>query len=230
MVAKETNRPTWLRGWPLAVLVIVVLVLAVFAVLAVTGLPGPTTSPTGAGSAPAPTGCVAPTGAQQQDVDTRDSPELAWARPPGQKVTVYFENRGIPDRYWGMVQTAATIWSRSGCVQAVATATIPDGANSVGVKEGRSRSTRSHTDGEFSGRDGGQYRTGGTITLFTAVLDKESDNGALATVVHEMGHALGLVHRNNPADVMNGVTNDQTNPVPDTVDFANLIAIYGQPS
>jgi predicted Zn-dependent protease len=65
------------------------------------------------------------------------------------------------------------------------------------------------------------------ITFYTALLDKESNNGALATVVHEMGHALGLVHRKDPRDVMNAHTNNDTNPIPDAVDFSNLIVIYG---
>lgn len=66
-----------------------------------------------------------------------------------------------------------------------------------------------------------------TITLYTGLLDKSTDNGALATVVHEMGHALGLVHRKDPDSVMNAQTGDQTNPVPDATDYANLVVVYG---
>jgi hypothetical protein len=42
-----------------------------------------------------------------------------------------------------------------------------------------------------------------------------------------MGHALGLDHRLERSDVMNSVTGDNTNPLPDAVDFANLAAVYG---
>lgn len=59
-------------------------------------------------------------------------------------------------------------------------------------------------------------------------MDQAADNGALATVVHEMGHAIGLDHRLAPTDVMNSVTDDATNPTPDAVDFSNLVASYGQ--
>jgi predicted Zn-dependent protease len=79
----------------------------------------------------------------------------------------------------------------------------------------------------FSGTDEENYRTGGTIKLYTRELDKESDNGALATIVHEMGHALGLTHRTNKNDVMNANISDSTNANPDNLDFANLLAIYG---
>ena len=72
-----------------------------------------------------------------------------------------------------------------------------------------------------------QRITAVVITLYTALLDKESDNGALATIVHEMGHALGLVHRMQPGTVMNATTDDHTDPTPDETDYANLRAIYG---
>ena len=70
-------------------------------------------------------------------------------------------------------------------------------------------------------------RRSNTITLYTALLDDASDNGALATIVHEMGHALGLVHRLDRDSVMNAETDDDTDPTPDAVDFANLAVIYG---
>lgn len=183
-------------------------------------------SPSPAAFTPPATGCVAATNAAQQDVDPRDSPEKPWRRTPGNKVNVYFENQGLSDRYWNSVKTAADIWSRSSCIQALAVSTCPRESNCVAVKQ-RGWSLQFNTDGEFAGQDRGQYRTGGTITLYTRILDKESDNGALATIVHEMGHALGLVHRNNKKDVMNAKTDNHTDVNPDAVDFANLLAIYG---
>ena len=91
----------------------------------------------------------------------------------------------------------------------------------------RERGRDGDTDGESEGDDRGGVRRSNTITLYTGLLDDASDNGALATIVHEMGHALGLVHRNDPGSVMNAATDDSTDPVPDEIDFANLVVIYG---
>jgi hypothetical protein len=179
----------------------------------------------GGGSASDP--CVAPAGASQQDVDPKDSAETPWKRPSGEPLTVYFENRGLSDRYWDLVRKAVEIWSRSPCVRAVAVAECPPGVNCVGVREKKRAAFSPSTDGEFSGKDSGKYRRGGTVTIYTKLMNKATDNGALATIVHEIGHALGLVHRKNKHDVMNANTDGNTDPNPDDVDFANLAAIYG---
>lgn len=173
-------------------------------------------------------GCVAPPDATLHDVDLDDEPEKPWWRAPNSKLTVYFENHNVSERYWGMVRTAAEIWSRSACVQAVAVEKCPPGANCVAVRQKRIAVSQLNTDGEFRGEDSGRYRTGGTLILYSWYLGRTSDNGALATVVHEMGHAFGLVHRNDEHDVMHAQTDNDTNPVPDETDFRNLCVIYGQ--
>ena len=86
------------------------------------------------------------------------------------------------------------------------------------------------TDGEFEApddEDRTHVRKSGTLTVYTDEIDHESDNGALATIVHELGHAYGLSHRKNPDDLMNEDTDDDTDPEPDAVDFHNLLVIYG---
>jgi Matrixin len=172
--------------------------------------------------------CIAEPGAKQRDVDTDDSPESPWEHVPGQEVTIYFATGELPSRYAAFVEEGAALWSRSPCVEAVAVAECPDGANcSTVVAHAREGRRSDDTDGESEGVDRGGVRLANTIRLYTDVLDAESDNGALATVVHEMGHALGLVHRNDPDSVMNAVTDDDTDPRPDAVDFANLVVLYG---
>ncbi|KAE8763283.1 matrixin family metalloprotease [Georgenia thermotolerans] len=176
----------------------------------------------------APTACAAPRDASLTDVDPQDSPETPWRRHGDAKVRVVFETHALSDRYRQMVVRATEIWSASPCVEAVAADRCAAGDNCVRVVE--QKADGRDTDGEFSGKDGKRYRHGGTITLYTALLDRNTDRGALATVVHEMGHALGLVHRLDPASVMNSHTDHLTNPIPDATDFANLAVIYGQES
>jgi Matrixin len=173
-----------------------------------------------------PGACVAPPGAEQQDVDPDDSPEAPWPRTAGQEVVVHFAVGGLPARYVGLVEQAAGIWGRSPCVEPVVVDRCPAGANCSTVVV-RERSEDDDTDGESDGDDRDGVRRSTTITLYTALLDDESDNGALATIVHEMGHALGLVHRLDPGSVMNAETDDSTDPVPDATDYANLAVVYG---
>lgn len=174
-----------------------------------------------------PTECALLRGGGQQDVDPEDTPEKPWPHEDGVGVTVYFETTGLSGRYERLVREATSIWSASPCIEAVAIEECTDGVNCVSVKEKPSSQDRG-TDGEFSGRDGGESRSGGTITLYTKPLDRSSDNGALATVVHEIGHALGLVHRLSRDSVMNKNTSDKTDVVPDAIDFNNLAVIYGR--
>lgn len=177
------------------------------------------------GPAFGPSNCEAPAGARVQDIDPDDSPVKSWQKPAGAELVVEFETDRLSERYAGMVTEAATIWSKSSCVDAVAVQTCSDGANCVSMEEDSGRSRNS--DGEMSWQSSGGYMQSASIILYTMPLEQTTDNGVLATIVHEMGHALGLDHRLERSDVMNSVTGNNTNPVPDSVDFANLAAIYG---
>lgn len=170
--------------------------------------------------------CVAPAGAEQQDVDPDDSPEARWPRDPGERVVVHFAVGGLTSRYADLVGEAAAIWARSPCVEPVVVDTCPADSHCSTVVT-RKRGEDRDTDGDSESDDRRGVRRSNTITLYTALLDKSSDNGVLATIVHEMGHALGLMHRNDPDSVMNAETGDSTDPVPDAIDFANLVAVYG---
>jgi hypothetical protein len=170
--------------------------------------------------------CVAAPGAEQQDVDPDDTPETPWQHVPGEGIVVHIAVGSLPARYAGLVEQAAGIWARSPCIETVIVDACPAGANCSTVVV-RERGDDRDTDGESKSDNRGGVRRSNTIILYTALLDEASDNGALATIVHEMGHALGLVHRLDPGSVMNAETDDSTDPVPDAIDFANLVAIYG---
>jgi hypothetical protein len=141
-------------------------------------------------------------------------------------LVVEFATGQLSARYAGFVAEAAAIWSESPCLNAVAVQACSTGSNCVVLAEDASRSR--NTDGEMEWEDSGDYMGSATITLYTRPLDRATDNGALATVVHEMGHALGLDHRLARTDVMHSVTDNSTNPTPDDVNFSNLVAIYGR--
>jgi len=219
-----------MRAWPTTTRVILAIVAAVVlaAVVAVTaGLLQPSAEPTGGAAGGPDSGtCAAAPGAVQQDVDPDDSPETPWPHVRGEGVVVHFATGGLPARYAGLVDQAAGIWARSPCLEAVVVDACPPESNCTTVVA-RERGRDDDTDGESKGDDRGGVRRSNTITLYTGLLDDASDNGALATIVHEMGHALGLVHRNDPDSVMNAATDDSTDPVPDEIDFANLVVIYG---
>lgn len=169
--------------------------------------------------------CVAPAGATVQDIDPDDSPVKPWQKPDGSELVVEYETGQLSARYAGMVADAAAIWSESPCLNAVAVQTCSSGANCVVVTESDERSR--NTDGETDWKGDGEYMESSTVTLYTQPLGRTTDNGTLATIVHEMGHTIGLDHRLERSDLMNAVTDDNTNPLPDAVDFSNLVVIYG---
>jgi hypothetical protein len=216
------------RRWRLALALLGVAIVSVAGLIIDRFLLDPARGPESLPPAgPAGVGCVAEPGAQQRDIDTDDSPEYPWEHTPGEETTVYFETGELPARYAQMVETGASTWSQSPCINALAVDRCPGETNCTRVLVEEHGDDRD-TDGESTGvqRDG--VRVANTITLYTDLLDDASDNGALATVIHEMGHALGLVHRNESTSLMNAETNDDTSPMPDETDFANLLVMYGQ--
>lgn len=202
---------------------VVVLVSVIGLATAACGTPG---SRTGVASGAQSTECIADPDAELKDIDEDDSPESPWPHTPGQETVVYFETGELTSRYAGFVEKAAAEWSRSPCIDARAVDECPSRSNCSTI-ELKQDEGDGETDGESTSRDRNGVRQSNELTFYTGLLDKTSDNGALATVTHEMGHALGLVHRLDKDDLMNAYTDDDTDPVPDEVDFHNLLVLYG---
>jgi hypothetical protein len=208
-----------------AVLVASVLAVVVVLVLSGVSVPGLTGLTSGV-----TTTCTAQRGTAEQDVDTDDSDEAAWARVPGQPATVYFETGALPQRYARFVEQGAAAWSRGPCVKAVAVGRCPVAVGCTTVRTAAGKGDDGETDGDSEGTQAGGVRVANAIRLYPELLDDSSDNGALVTVTHEMGHALGLRHRQQSNTLMNAETGDDTPAEPDDVDYGNLLAIYGTPA
>lgn len=216
------------RSRPLLLVLVVVLAFALGAVSyrLLTGGAAGLQSPLAVGPTVGGGACSAPSSATLQDtVEDDEDYEGLWPHTPGQRITVYFAYGTLPARYANFVKTGAQLWSRSPCVNAVAVPACPSGGNCSNVTvEPRAEDD---SDGNSDSVDRKGVRRSNTLTLYTDYQDKATDSGALATTVHEMGHALGLMHRNNKQSVMYEDTINMTNAVPDPVDYQNLIALYG---
>ena len=218
-----------MRAWPTTTRVILAIVAAVVlaAVVAVTaGLLRPPSEPSGGAGAGRIGTCAAAPGAEQQDVDPDDSPEAPWPHVPGRAGRRPLRHRWPPCPVRRPGRPGGGDLGAQPLRRARGRRGVPAGVELLHRRRPGARRD-DDTDGESDSDDRGGVRRSNTITLYTGLLDDASDNGALATIVHEMGHALGLVHRNDPDSVMNAETDDSTDPVPDAIDFTNLVAIYG---
>jgi hypothetical protein len=172
-----------------------------------------------------------PAGQKLQDQDTSDSPETPWKRT-GPEVVVYFETGKVSAEHAGYIEKGAAAWSVSPCIDARAVATCPANVNCVTSVD--KNAGGGDTDGEFSGKESGGWRVGGVLTLYTDVMNSmDNANGRQVTTTHEMGHAIGLIHRigagtNKCApELMMACTSDDSSPTPDDIDYQNLLVIYG---
>lgn len=168
------------------------------------------------------TECVPPVdGGGLRDQDFRDH-QVPWKRDGADKVTIYFESGGVTPEYRGYLDQGAAAWNRSPCLDVRIVEKCPEDVNCVTVSLTRG----DNADGNFDAVERQDYTVGGHIDLFYEELDRRGDGAKLNVTIHEMGHAVGLRHRETERVLMNGDTYTDVFD-PDQTDYYNLLVLYG---
>jgi len=170
--------------------------------------------------------CVAPDGMTKLiDQDPSDE-QKPWKMPAGANhVEIWFSapvSAGFNDEWIGYVNKGAAVWNKSPCLDVHVTQdACPDDKNCVKMAV-----VKSGDDGNFDAVEKHGYTTGGNIEILSS-LGKKPDGGERRNVTaHEMGHAVGLVHRKAHV-LMNGDTYDDVFDA-DATEYKNLLFDYGR--
>ena len=148
-----------------------------------------------------------------------------WVRPVNKQVTVQFERTRVSAAVWAQLVTAMRVWSRSGRVDAVPVARCTNPrAYCVKVTEYRAADHRGgHTVLYADPRTNRAWYGTLQVNLYYA-----STRARLAKIsCHEVGHALGAVHRYGNTCMSDGLLN--LSSTPNAADYAYLQAIYRYP-
>jgi len=167
-------------------------------------------------------GCTPPEdGDELRDQDMSDH-QVPWERKGADKVAIYLESGDVTDEYRSYLDEGAAAWNRSPCLDVRIVDACPEEGNCVTV----SLTPGDDADGNFDSIEDGSFTIGGHIDLFHEELDKLGDGAKLNVTIHEMGHAVGLRHRETERVLMNGDTYTDIFD-PDETDFYNLRLLYG---
>ncbi|MBL8158997.1 matrixin family metalloprotease [Candidatus Saccharibacteria bacterium] len=169
-------------------------------------------------------GCVAPI--NNTILDSLPGEGIGWQRGSSGKADIPFSTAGLDAAWAKRVQQAVGIWNVSPCLNTTAT-TAPCNDERGCVRVFASQECSGDTLGTADWSVSNQFISGGRLELCTAAHEGFGENEALATVVHEMGHNLGLSHRETPGLMMSATGNGDTDPKPDETDLHNILVIYG---
>jgi Matrixin len=177
-----------------------------------------------ASSAPKPSGarastCVAPAGAALQDQDPSDH-QVPWERNGAAKVVITFEIKNVTPDWVAEMQKGVAAWNRSPCLNTELVQTCQPDRNCVTVSVAPESTLDG--DGNFDAVESRGFTVGGHIDYSNSLAGGAKTN----VVIHEMGHAVGLAHRETEDVLMNEDTYDDVFD-PDPIDYQNLLVLYG---
>jgi hypothetical protein len=163
--------------------------------------------------------CVAPAGVALQDQDPSDH-QVPWKRNGAAKVVITFETKNLTPDWVAEMQKGVAAWNRSPCLDTRLVRTCQPNKNCVTVSVASEDTVGA--DGDFKAVESGGFTVGGHIDYSSSLTGGEKTNVA----IHEMGHAVGLAHRETEDVLMNGDTYDDIFD-PDSIDYQNLLVLYG---
>ena len=206
------------RAWRVALVLVVTLVI-----LASCSPAKPPEQRLGS-SVPQPSGatadaCVAPAGVALQDQDRSDH-QVPWKRNGAAKVAITFETKNVTPDWVAEMQKGVAVWNRSPCLDTKLVQTCQPNSNCITVSVAPESSVGA--DGNFDAVESGGFTVGGHIDYSSSLRGGAKTNVA----IHEMGHAVGLAHRETEYVLMNGNTYDDVFD-PDPIDYQNLLVLYG---
>lgn len=197
------------RAWRLAL--VLVATLATLASCSAGKTPKQPDAPAGS--------CVAPTGAALQDQDPGDH-QVPWERNGAAKVVITFETKNVTSDWIAEMQKGVAAWNRSPCLNTKLVQTCERNRNCVTVSVAPESTLDG--DGNFDAVESRGFTVGGHIDYSSSLAGGAKTN----VVIHEMGHAVGLAHRETEDVLMNEDTYDDVFD-PDQIDYQNLLVLYG---
>jgi hypothetical protein len=206
------------RAWRLALVLLVTLVM--LASCSSTKTPEqPRASSVPQSSGAAADACVAPAGAALQDQDTTDH-QVPWKRNGATKVVITFETKNVTPDWVAEIQKGVAAWNRSPCLDTKLVQSCQPNRNCVTVSVAPESIVEA--DGNFDTVESRGFTVGGHIDYSSSLTGGAKTN----VVIHEMGHAVGLAHRETEDVLMNEDTYDDVFD-PNPIDYQNLLVLYG---